>query len=112
MKRKYVCPGCKRTEYIHLDKIKLLKHLEPEKFNGIILDIKKFLADNLYTKKEGMGIAVNINMRQLFVVLTKKYGIDETVTFIFHNYVSSLTKYIIRKDTPLEMIEKMEERKS
>lgn len=111
MKHKFQCPGCKRREIINIDKIKLNKHVPREKFDEIIADMRNYLGKNLYTKEEGAGISINANMRELFAKLTDKYGIDEIITIVFTGYVSAITRHLIRKDTPLELVDKMEENK-
>ena len=98
-KKKHECSGCGRTEYLNIDKVRILKKLDMNMQESLIEDILNMQEKMVYPKITDEGIEIRSNLAQLFNEVTKKYGSDEVVSWCFYQVVKNIT------EQPLERID-------
>jgi hypothetical protein len=88
MELKYVCPGCKRREKISVKCPELI--MSHDNTQEEIIKMEKVAKDYLEKNNVWVNHKFTINNKQLFALMKKEFGVEDTFALVFHHFVGRM----------------------
>jgi hypothetical protein len=92
MKKKFVCPGCKRIEWISFDGLNLIYPFGENK--NISKNIIESILEEYINSRREKDILLDIP--KTWKKLNQKYDINILVSVLFHNFLDTINETIAK----------------